>query len=56
MNKEAKEKLLVRLLDMTDNNNARAVLLQSFIQEEGPLTEATAKQVRAILNGDSPRG
>jgi hypothetical protein len=52
MTKTEKEQLLVRLLRLTDNNNARAVVLQSFIQDEGPLSEMTAKQVRTILKGE----
>jgi len=44
------EKILVDVLAVMDDRIAMAVLLQTFIQESGPLSEAAAKEVRAIFS------
>ena len=49
MNKETKEELLIWLMRQITGLDARAVLLQSFIAEEGPLSEEAAAKVRALL-------
>jgi hypothetical protein len=52
-----KEGLLLELLEMTPNYNARALMVQTYIHNEGPLTEANAKKVRALLaGGNAPYG
>ena len=44
------EKLLLRLLEHCPDNNTRAVVLQSFIADHGPLSEEAGEKVRAILS------
>jgi len=55
MNTEAKERMLLTILRQLPDSNGRAVMLQSYIQEEGPLTEETAAKVREILKNASQR-
>lgn len=53
MNKHAKELLLLKLFEWTVGQNAKAVLLQTFIQKEGPLSPDTAEKIRKILEEDA---
>lgn len=46
----ADEKFLLRLLAAIKDRNQQAVLLQSFIAENGPLSEQAAALVREQLN------
>ena len=47
-----KEKLLLSMLKHAEQNvNTMAVILQSFIQEYGPLSEEAGAQVKALLHG-----
>jgi hypothetical protein len=43
------EKLLLLLLDRAPNSNVQALLLQNFISELGPLSEAAGAKVKEIL-------
>jgi hypothetical protein len=43
------EKLLLILLRSADDQNVKAIVLQSFIAEFGPLSEEAAKLVREQL-------
>lgn len=44
------ERLLLVLLEHCPDNNAHAIVLQSFIADNGPLSEAAAAKIRAILS------
>lgn len=44
------EKLLLLLLENCQDTNAQAILLQSFIADNGLLSEVAGERVRAILN------
>ena len=44
------EKFLLLLLEQCSDSNAAAIVLQSFIADNGPLSEAAAEKVRAILS------
>lgn len=43
------EDILIDLLKVLTDNNSRAVILQGFIQEYGPLSESAGEQVRELL-------
>jgi hypothetical protein len=43
------EKLLIDLLSKVDSLDTKAMVLQSFIQEVGLLSEAAAAEVRKLL-------
>ncbi len=43
------EKILLALLELVSDRNRKAVLLQFFIQENGPLSEEAAAAVRSLL-------
>jgi hypothetical protein len=43
------EKLLLIMLQRQPSTNARAVLLQSYIAEMGPLSDEAAAKVRELL-------
>ena len=46
------ERLLLMLLErMGPDRNARAVMLQSYMAEEEPLSEEAAAKVRKLLGG-----
>jgi hypothetical protein len=47
------EKILLLLLDRAPNINVQAVILQSFIADNGPLSEEAGSKVREILK---PKG
>ena len=47
MNKN--EQLLVEMLKFIPESNQRAILLQNFIAEFGPLSEETGAKVRELL-------
>lgn len=49
--KSESEEMLLEMLRCCNDNNAKAVLLQSYIQHQGPLSEQAGKEVRAILKG-----
>jgi hypothetical protein len=44
------EKLLLVLLEHCPDSNVKAVVLQSFIADNGPLSEEAGEKVRAILS------
>ena len=44
-----REKILLDLMDVVEDQNQAAVLLQSWISEFGPLSEETAAAVRHRL-------
>lgn len=44
-----KEKLLIRLMEAIPRPLDRAVLLSSYVQDEGPLSEEAAAKVRVLL-------
>lgn len=44
------ERDLLELLARLDNNNDRAIVLQGFIQLNGPLSEEAGAKVREMLN------
>jgi hypothetical protein len=48
------EKFLL-LLEQCSDSNAAAIVLQSFIADNGPLSEAAAEKVRAILANSTRR-
>ena len=43
------EKFLIKLLKELPNNERRAIMLQSFIQANGPLSNQAAEIVREII-------
>jgi hypothetical protein len=45
------EKLLILLLQHIPDANAKAVMLQNFIAEIGPLSEEAGIKVRELLKG-----
>jgi hypothetical protein len=50
------EKLLLQLIEMADSRNEQAIILQTYIQKEGPLSEAAASEVRKILGKKLNKG
>lgn len=49
-----KEKLLILLLQRMPDANAKAVMLQNFIAEFGPLSEEVGTKVRELLKKGAP--
>lgn len=49
------EKLLITLLSSTTRPEMQALILQSYIQENGPLSNEAGDKVKAILKGDDPK-
>ena len=43
------EKLLLVLLEDIKDNETRAVLIQSFIQDNGPVSDEAGVKIRALL-------
>jgi hypothetical protein len=43
------EQMLIKLLECYIGNNEQASILQSYIQEEGPLSEEAGAKVRELL-------
>ena len=48
------ERLLISILSMTKDKDMQALILQSYIQENGPLSNEAGDKVKAILKGDDP--
>jgi hypothetical protein len=46
------EKVLLLVLKYIADSNTRAVVLQSFIAEHGPLSEEAGAKVREVLKND----
>lgn len=46
--------ILVELLKQTSNKNTKAILLQSYIQQLGPIPDEYADVVRGLLKGGDP--
>jgi hypothetical protein len=46
---DSKEAFLLWILTQMPDQNARAVMLQSFIQSNGPLSEEAGAKVRELL-------
>ena len=44
-----KEKILIDMLSAIDDKNYKAMLLQSYIQSEGPLSDEAASKVKELL-------
>jgi hypothetical protein len=49
MNKQAKEELLLMVLSVLPGRNDKAIMLQSFIAENGPLSKEAGVKVRELL-------
>ena len=44
------EKILLEMMELMPDSNAKAVLLQSYIAEKGPLSEEAGAKVRELLS------
>jgi hypothetical protein len=50
------EKILLSVLEHCSNQNQRAVVIQSFIADMGPLSEEAGEKVRELLKSRSNGG